>query len=346
MSTTPQTGPQENKGIPQKPLVSSLLDAMKDGREYSSLLEVRTEAINLVTEIRRAVKDIEDIRGRPLLCYVGNVVRAGDQFTSIELADDLPFAELVAAAPAESKQIDMLVVTPGGSGQQVSSFVHKLRPRFENVAFIVPHMCMSAGTIFVASGNEIVMDERGFLGPIDPQVRNREGLMVPAQALFTLVSKIRDDGQKALQSGQNPTWTDIQLLKLVDPKELGNAIAGTNYAVQLVREYLKTYKFSDWSIHSSSGKPVTALDKEARADEIARLLSSHEEWKTHSHGIFRDVLFQKLRIKITHPDATLTRAIRRLWALLYWSFENTNIQKVFLSQQYSLFKAKPGNKTK
>jgi hypothetical protein len=319
---------------------------MDDGREFSSLVGLAPQNLNMVAEIRRGIAEIEAIRKRPLQCYVSNVLRAGEPFTSIELSDDLPFAEMTSAVAPEVRAIDMFVATPGGSGQQVSSFVNKLRPRFDDVAFIVPHMCMSAGTIWVTSGNDIIMDERGFLGPIDPQVRNREGQTVPAQALFTLVRKIREDGQEALRQGQNPSWTDVQLLRIVDPKELGNAIAATDYAIQLVREYLKTYKFAKWDTHSSTGKAVTDADREKRADDIARLLSSHEHWKTHSHGIFRDVAFDELQLKITHPDVALTRAIRRLWALFYWCFENTRIQKFFVSSGYSLLKARLDNRTK
>lgn len=332
--------------MPEKPRVSSLLDAMVDGREYSSLLEVLPDNINLVAEFRRGIADIEAIRGRPCLCYVSNVVRAGELFTSIELADDLPFAEMVASVSADAKEVDVFVVTPGGSAQQVSSFVHKLRPRFDTIAFLVPHMCMSAGTIWAMSGDEIVMDERGFLGPIDPQVRNRENSFVPAQALFTLLKKIQEEGQRALSNGHQPPWSDIQLLRLIDPKELGNAIASTKYAEQLVADYLEKFKFRDWTTHSSDQRAVTAEDRKKTAAEIAGKLASHEAWKTHSHGIFHNVLWDEIRLKISLPDPTLTRTLRRLWALYYWSFENSEIRKIFVAKDYALMKINPVPKAK
>lgn len=322
-------------------MVSSLLDAMKDGREYSSLLEVQANNINLVSEIRRGVAEVEEARGRPLICYVSNVLRAGDVGTTIDLADDLPFAELVAAVPSNIREVDVFVVTPGGSGQQVNSFVNKLRPRFDFVGFVVPHMCMSAGTLWVTSGNEIVMDARAFLGPIDPQVRNREGRFVPAQALFTLVADIQKQGEESIAKGQQPTWTNIQLLRLLDPKELGDALAASHYSVQLATDYLNKYKFASWTIRDSSKQLVTPQYRLATAKKVAALLGSHNEWKAHSHGIFPDVLHEKCGLQITRPDAKLTRAMRRLWALCYWTFENTEIQKIYLSRSYSLFRSKP-----
>lgn len=319
---------------------------MKDGREYSSLLEVSVAGLRIDLELRRALAEIEALRGRPLLCYAANVLRAGEPNTTIELADDLPFAEMVESVPTERRAVDILVVTPGGSAQQVSSFVQKLRPRFESVAFIVPHMCMSAGTILVMSGNEIVMDARGFLGPIDPQVRNREGQWLPAQALFTLVARIQEEGQKALAKGQNPDWSALQLLKLLDAKDLGNAIAATDYAVLLVRQYLEQYKFSSWNKHTSTGQPVKPEERMQRAEWIAKQLSDHSAWKTHSHGIFPDVLSDRLKLQITTPDEELTRAIRRFWALAYWLFERARLRKVFISANYCLFKVASPEKPK
>ncbi len=319
----------ESQTPPAKPI--SALDSIKDGREYASLAELNvTGGVDIGTDLHRAVAEIEAIRKRPLICYAGNVARMGEG-TSIELADDLPFSELVDSVDLAEKAVDIMIATPGGLGQQVHNFVCKLRPRFDHVAFLVPHMAMSAGTIWALSGNEIIMDRRGFLGPIDPQVLSKEGRWLPAQSLSVLVKQIQDEGAKALMAGRQPDWASLQLLKNIDPKELGNALSGTKYSIQLASTYLSTYKFAGWK---------TIPDREKRANEIAAKLCSHDEWKTHSHGIFRDVLWDKCQIKITPVEETpgLERALRRLWALFYWSFERTDMQKIYLARKYTLFR--------
>src|SRR5262245_21147603 len=49
------------------------------------------------------------------------------------------------------------------------------------VYFVVPVAAMSAGTIFCMAGDRIYMDHSSSLGPIDPQVPDREGkFLVPA----------------------------------------------------------------------------------------------------------------------------------------------------------------------
>ena len=322
-----------------KKAVNSLLDVMQDGNEYGSLVDVTVPNMNFRDELRRGITDIEAIRNHPLIVYAANVINtpAGSS-SDISYVDDLPFSEMVSAIPTGTDTIDILIVTPGGSAQQVSQFVNHLRPLFDNVEFIIPHMAMSAGTIWALSGNEIWMDARGFIGPIDPQVPGKDGRFVPAQAILALLKRIQENGQENINNGKNPDWSDIMILQNMDAKEIGNALSLTKYSVQLATEYLKTYKFK--GLLNSDGKPATDAERTAKAEQVATLLCSHEHWRTHSHGISRDVAASELGLNIYHPDDVpgFERAIRRFWALLYFLFDNSDTMKVFISNQYSLFK--------
>ena len=330
---------QRHTAKPQ-PTVVSLLDTMVDGREFESLLKLKQVNIDLISEIRRALKDISDLRGKPNIAYLANVVNPNIKAVrSIEYSDDLPFSELVNTVPSDAKDIDVILVTPGGSGTQVAKFVDKLRPRFDTVSFILPNISMSAGTMFAMSGDEIVMTNSSYIGPIDPQVPNKEGMYVPAQAILTLIEEIQTKGDIALKKGLNPDWTDLQILRQIDPKEIGNAINASKYSVELVENYLHDYKFRTWTTHSN-GSPVTVEERKLRANEIANQLCKHSLWKSHGRGITRESAWDVCRLKITHSESTdgLDRAIKRLWALFYWLFENTAIFKTFVSEHYSLMR--------
>jgi hypothetical protein len=261
---------------------------------------------------------------------------------SIDDNDDLPFSEMIAKIPESENKLDVILVTPGGSAQQVAKFVDKLRPRFDDVAFILPYMAMSSGTIFSMSGNEIIMGKNSYIGPIDPQVPNKEGFYIPAQAVLTLIDFIQKRGEDLISKGQNPLWTDLHILRQLDGKEIGNAINASRYSMELVEGYLHNYKFKDWYAHSD-GRPVTDEDKKDRAKKIAEMLCSHQQWKTHSRGITRDVAWEVCKIKITHSESidNLDRAMRRFWALMYWVFENTAIYKAFISETYCIFRNDP-----
>ena len=327
---------------PKKKPVNSLLDIMQDGSEYASLVGVAPQGLDLRDEIRRSIHEIETIRKHPLLVYAANVINAPSGAPiDISYIDDLPFSEMVSSVPPEVDSIDIVIITPGGLAQQVSQFVSRVRPRFENVSMIIPYMAMSAGTIWALSGNEIWMDQRAFLGPIDPQVPGKDGRFIPAQALLGLLKTIQERGQENITKGQRPDWSDMLILQNMDAKEIGNTLSLSQYSVQLANDYLLEYKFRDWSQHKD-GAVVTPQERADRANEVAKKLCSHEHWKVHSHGISREVAWNELKIEINHPEDVpdFEKAMRRFWALLYWVFDNTALLKLFISSQYSLFKSR------
>ena len=318
-----------------------LLDRMESGREYESLLGLQPNInIDILSEFREAIKNISDIRQRPVICYLANLVNPDCNISiSIELNDDLPFSEMINQIDPNEKNIDIVVVTPGGSAEQVAKFVDKLRNRFDKVGFILPAMAMSAGTIWVLSGDELIMDSRAYIGPIDPQVRSKDGRFIPAQSLLTLLNDIKLRGLKNLEAGRQPDWTDIQILHSLDAKEVGNAISASEYSIQLVTEYLEKYKFKTWT-HHKNGAEVTPDERKQRAHEIATQLCDHNLWKTHSRGISRDAAHDTCRLKITHPEDIqgLNVAIRKMRALIDYSFERSTVAKAFISANYGIFR--------
>lgn len=323
-----------------RPVTNSLLSVMQDGKEFESILHYRVENLNS-DEIRNAVKEISDITGRYTICYLANSINLNIKSnTSINATDDLPFREMIKSVPAAIKEIDIILVTPGGSGEQVAKFVDKLRPRFDTVRFLLPDSAMSAGTIFVMSGDDIIMTADSYIGPIDPQVPNRDGRFVPAQSLLSLIENIKERGNAALKSGQQPNWTDLQILHRIDHKDLGSAISGSNYSIGLVKDFLAKYKFKSWQTHKSTGTLVSLADKEQAAFEIAKKFCDHVIWKSHSRGITREIAWQECKLQITHAESVtgLERVMRRFWAVIYWVFENSLTYKIFVSPDYSLIR--------
>lgn len=335
----PQNKPQPHP-VQMPPVSSTMLDKMVDGREFESLLKYQYHNLNVIGELQKSIQEIKAIRKRPVVCYVANVVKPTSTSISIDDSDDLPFNEMIASLPADAKEIDIVLVTPGGFAHQVAKFVNKLRPRFEKVGFILLNKSMSAGTIFITSGDEIIMTNQSQIGPVDPQVRTRNGEFVPAQSILTLIEEIRIRGEEGLKKGQKPSWTDLQILNSIDPKEIGNAMNASNYSIQLVEEYLYNFKFKNWTLHSNGTTQVTDAERKARANEIAKMLCDHGKWKNHGHAITREAAWEVCKLKITHAETVngLDKAMRRMWALYYWIFENLPLTKVFISENYCIMR--------
>ena len=336
-----------NPPVSRKPVVSpvqtSLLDKMVDGREYQSIVGLNNVSIDLGEEMKKALSEIYAIRKRPIICYIANTLNSaiiGKTSISIDNGDDMPFIEILNTIPQEEKAIDIVLVTPGGSADTVDYFVKKLRGRFDSIAFILPYMAMSAGTIFCMSGDELIMSESSYIGPIDPQVPSRGGMFVPAQSIMTLIDTIRERGEKQLKEGKRPNWTDVEILNHLDPKELGNAITASALSTRLVSDYLKEYKFRGWTEHSD-GREVTPEERTTRASEIATLLCNNSVWLSHGSRITREIAVDTCKLKVTYPETVdgLDRAIRRFWALMQLTLENNPISKIFASGDYFLFRS-------
>lgn len=119
---------------------------------------------------------------------------------------------------------------------------------------------MSAGTIFAMSGNDVIMGPNSYIGPTDPQVKNKDGVYVPAQALLALILTVQERGERLISEGNNPLWSDLYILRQLDGKDIGNAISASRYSTELVEEYLYNYKFRDWLQHSD-GRTVEDQEK-------------------------------------------------------------------------------------
>lgn len=332
-----------NKPIttPNNPQITSLLNEMKEGREYESIIGLQNVQVELASEFRIALKDISTIRGVPCLCYISNMLSPPLHANiSINPTDEKPFIEMINAVSKDVTEIDILLVTPGGSAEIVSTLVTKLRSRFEKVNFILPYLAMSAGTIFCLSGDQLIMDENASFGPIDPQVPTKDGRYVPAQALLTLIQDIQKRGEKLMAGGKPPLWTDIQLINGIDKRELGNVITASDFSSKLVSEYLQKYKFKTWIKHKSDGRPVTPEEREETAIKIAHKLCDHSKWLNHSSRISRDQAWNECRIQVTTTESIdgLASAVRRFWALSCYAFENSPVYKCFLSDNYTLFR--------
>jgi len=312
---------------------------MVKGREFESILNYNFSGVDIIKEIRKSISEIEEVRERPVICYIGNTVNSKGNLNIINDQDELPFDEMISSIPSHIKKVDIVLVTPGGNGVTVAKLVDKLRPRFDYVGFIILDKAISAGTIMAMSGDEIIMTRRSQIGPIDPQVLRNNGTFLPAQGILSLIEDIKIKGQKKLDANEQIDWTDILLLKSIDSQEIGKAINASKYSIDLVKTYLEKYKFKNWNTHSTTGNAVTFAEKIERSLEIASLLCAHDKWKEHGHAISRDIAWSICKLKIIHSEEVdLDDAMKRMWVLFYWLFENKHLEKLYVSSNYAVIR--------
>ena len=234
--------------------------------------------------------------------------------------------EELASRNEKSSNLVFILHTPGGVAEVVEKMVEIIRHHYPEVWFVVPDMAMSAGTILCMSGDKIFMDYSSALGPIDPQVANSEGHLVPALGYL-------DQVERMIEKSQDQTLTDAEfaILQNQDLATLRRYEQARELSISLLKDWLVRYKFKDWHTHSSDGRPVTPSEKSNRAQEIAEALSNHRKWHSHGRMIGIKTLTEELRLQIEdYTDMIeLKTAIRQYSDLLLDCIQSRQADHLF-----------------
>ena len=116
-----------------------------------------------VPQIARAVADDLDA---DVILYNGATHRAGA---------DLLIKE--TASPRRRRNVLLLLVTPGGDPDAAYRIARWLQHKYERFTLYVSGYCKSAGTLIAVGAHELVISERGELGPLDVQMSKRDELL-------------------------------------------------------------------------------------------------------------------------------------------------------------------------
>jgi len=273
--------------------------------------------------LNKALAELENVLNSDVLCYFGPIAN-GNENMMLQIVEEL------AQDPNRKEQLAILLTTNGGSAMAVERYVNIIRKHYNKVIFIVPDYAYSAGTIFCMSGDEIWMDYFSVLGPIDPQVPNKEGRYVPALGYLDKVNELIAKAQAG-----KLTQAEFLILKDFDLAELRQYEQAKELTISLLENWLVKYKFKNWSTHSSTGQPVTQDDKKKRAEEIADKLGDNKLWKSHGRPINIEALENlKLQIKDFSDLQAERGAIRKYYNLLQEFCRKYNMQMFIHTRKF------------
>jgi hypothetical protein len=230
------------------------------------------QQVQFINQFRKqTIEEITGITNRDLIVYVADFKKSlPPQFgitNSITWEDKTCFVDLVSGF--DKREVDIFIHSPGGSAEATEFLVSLLRENFDNIRFIVPNMAKSAATMMVLSGDEILMDDKSELGPIDPQIQIN-GNFVPAQTVidgFEEAKEIIKNGGPEILPAYMPLLNkyDLHILQICNnARELSE---------RLVTRWLKEFMFAGDN------------DAENKAKKIAKKLSEHKEFLSHGRPV-------------------------------------------------------------
>lgn len=285
----------------------------------------------LTAERKRQLQRISQLRGgRDVLVFAADLNKESAPI-SIGYVDILPISDQLSNLKGNA--LDLILETPGGSGEAAEDIVRILRGRYSDLAVIIPGWSKSAGTIVAMAADEIIMGPTSALGPIDAQLVWKEKRF-SADALLEGMRKIKDEVRDT--GILNKAY--IPILQGISPGELQSAQNALDFAIKLVTQWLAQYKFKSWQRHSSTGQPVTEEEKRARANEIAAQLCDHKRWMTHGRSIkLDDLRAMRLLIKDYSEEPEVADAISRYYALLQMTF-SSSLYKLYETSTSQIYK--------
>ena len=224
-------------------------------------------------KMREALEALENYLKADVFVYFGEIADGVEEIVR-------KIIEGLKGDGSNNETLYVILTTTGGGLNPVKRMVNIFRHHYKEICFIVPDYAYSAGTVMCCSGDKIYMSYYSVLGPIDPQVINRDGKFVAA---LGYLDKINELVQKA-QDG-SLTQAEFIILKDFDLAELRAYEQARDLAIDLLVQWLPKYKFKDWNEGNSSKREITAEMKQERAKEIAANLSDNNKWKSHGRPI-------------------------------------------------------------
>ncbi len=283
-----------------------LLPLMRVGgsAEMVSRLSSANEVIQ--KQLSNYLSEIEQCCGANCLSYRGPITFGVDDWIRRAV-------ECLANRADKRRKLLFLLETYGGYAEVVRRISDTLRHHYRVVDYLIASHAMSAGTILAMSGDAILMDYHSVLGPIDPQVENQDGKLVPALGYL-----IRYEDLLANANSGKITTVEMAILLNFDQGNLYSYQQARDLSVALLQEWLVKYKFKDWKKTATQKISVTAKMKKERAREIAEKLNDSKRWNSHGIGISMECLRRDLNLKIDDfaLDKKLDGAVRRYHELL------------------------------
>jgi hypothetical protein len=185
---------------------------------------------------------------------------------------------MAAQHELKGDQLDLIIHSPGGSGDAAEQIINYLRQKYSHIRVIVPLYAMSAATMIACAADEIIMGKESALGPIDPQFQTAAGSM-PAHA-------IKEEFEFALKSVKEEPKTAafwVPKLSTVEHGYYSLALTEIRRSITLVRDWLERHmklnaadadRIATWlgsDRHGSHGKPISFPEANAVGLKVTAL---------------------------------------------------------------------------
>ncbi|UCF99414.1 MAG: ATP-dependent Clp protease proteolytic subunit [Spirochaetaceae bacterium] len=142
----------------------------------------------------------------------------------------------------ESRELDLILHSPGGSVEATEQIVAYLRRRYHHIRVIVPLCALSTATLLCCAADEVLMAEHAALGPIDPLVNwSHQGGTYSATAHDII--KEYSIAQRNINNKKNDPVLWVERLNAYPPGLLATCKSQIQMCWDLAKNWLGRYMF-------------------------------------------------------------------------------------------------------
>ena len=224
---------------------------------------------------------------------------------------------LNAVVNLDPKQgLDIIIHTPGGYPTAAEGIVNYLHNVFENdIRIIVPHMCMSAGSLIACASKEIILGKQACLGPVDPQFNG-----IPA---FNIKKTLEEARSIQLPINQTSPYWENELKKY--PAAFYYSVCDSiSLTQELLESWLTKYMFKN--------------DKNSKntIKKIANSLNAN----SNSHARHFDYSYCKnigLKVRLLEEDEKLNDIVMKIYYFYQVIGLASHIAKLITNQKKNCY---------
>ncbi len=263
---------------------------------------------------RKYLHKLHNYTKRNIILYASGWLQKEAPQELVSIGDEDVHALMEVTQGLEGSALDLILHSPGGSPEAAEAIVSYLRTRFSEIRVIVPQLAMSAATMISCAADEIVLGKHSFLGPTDPQIL----LSTPLGKRLAPAQTILDQFDKAQKECADPAklsaW--LPMLSQYGPDLLKRCETALDMSKELVKTWLETYMFNQLD------------DRSEKAELVATWLADHQEFKSHSRHISRDVIEEHLKVCRLEDDEKLQDLSLSVFHATTHTFTSTSAAKI------------------
>lgn len=247
----------------------------QEKREQGTLDPSEPAPVDLLR--RKYLNRLHSLTGRAVIIYETAWIASRPEITAADVSvgqvDVQGFME--AVSNIKTRELDLIIHSPGGSAEAAESVMEYLRDRFDHIRAVVPHAAMSAATMMALACDEVIMGSHSQLGPVDPQftIPTPDG---PRTAPAQLILDQFERAKRECQDPKNvPAWIPI-IRGTYIPGLLSVCESQLALAEEFVAKSLAEHMLADEE------------NAEEKAQAAAQWFADHEQFRSHSRRVGRN----------------------------------------------------------